>query len=47
MFLTQLDQLLLGYKCPVTRDIVVQEQDTIGDFARGVFPSKCPSVAPA
>ena len=35
-------QFLLGCKCPVSRGVVVQEQDHLGDF-----PSKCPSVAPA
>ena len=41
-------QFLLGFKCPVSRGIVVQEQDLLGDLpAAGVFPSKCPSVAPA
>jgi len=28
----QADQLLLGCKCPVSRDIVVQEQDRLGDL---------------
>ena len=27
----QVGQFLLGYKCPVSRDIVVKEQDTLGD----------------
>ena len=41
-------QFLLGCKCPVSRGIVVQEQDPFGDLpAAGVFPSKCPSIAPA
>ena len=26
--------------------IVVQEQNPVGDIPRGVFPSKCPLVAP-
>jgi len=39
----QVGQFLLGFKCPVSRGIVVQEQDPLG----GVFLSKCPSVAPA
>jgi len=44
----QVDQFLLGCKCPVSRGIVVQEQDPLGDLpAAGVFPSKCPSDAPA
>ena len=39
---------LPGCKCPVSRGIVVQEQDTLGDLpADGVFPSKFPSIAPA
>jgi hypothetical protein len=28
----QVGQLLLGYKCPVSRGIVVQEQDPLGDL---------------
>ena len=41
-------QFLLGSMCPVSRGIVVQEQDHLGELAtRGVFPSKCPSIAPA
>jgi len=44
----QVGQLLLDCKCPVSRGIVVQEQDLLGDLlAAGVFPSKCPSIAPA
>jgi len=40
--------VLLGYKCPVSRDIAVQEQNPLGDIpTAGVFPSKCPSIAPA
>ena len=43
----QVRQFLLGCKCPVSRGIVVQEQDPLGDLpAAGVFPSKCPSIAP-
>jgi len=43
----QVGQFILGCKCPVSRDIVVQEQDPLGDLpAAGDFPSKCPSVAP-
>jgi len=35
----QVGQFLLGYKCPVSRSIVVQEQDPLGDLpAAGVFP---------
>jgi len=36
----QLGQLLLGCKCPVTRGIVVQEQDPLGDLPAELFPSK-------
>jgi len=44
----QVGQFLLGCKCPVRRGIVVQEQDPLCDLsAVCVFPSKCPSVAPA
>ena len=43
----QVGQILLGCKWPVSRGIVVQEQDPLGDLpADGVFPSKFPSVAP-
>jgi len=28
----QVGQFLLGCKCPVSRGIVVQEQDTLGEF---------------
>jgi hypothetical protein len=28
----QVGQFLLGYKCPVSRGIVVQEQDPFGDL---------------
>ena len=43
----QLGQFLLGCKWPVSRSIV-QEQDPLGDLpSAGIFPSKCPSVAPA
>jgi len=37
----QVGQFLLGCKCPVSWDIVVQET------SRDVFPSKRPSLAPA
>ena len=37
---------LLGCNCPVSRAIVVQEQDNLGELP-GRFPSKCPSIAPA
>jgi len=30
-------QFLLGCKCPVSRDIVVQEQDTLGDLLVALF----------
>jgi len=43
----QVGQFLLGCKCPVSRGIVMQEQDPPWWNSRGVFPSKCPSVAPA
>jgi len=44
----QVDQFLLGCKCPVSRGIGVQEQDPIGDLpAASIFHSKCPSTAPA
>ena len=44
----QAGQFLLGFKCSVSRGIVVQEQHPLGDLpAAGVFPSKCPSIAPA
>jgi len=44
---TQVGQFLLGCMCPVNWGIVVQEQDPPWWPSRGVFPSKCPSVAPA
>jgi hypothetical protein len=37
----QAGQFLLGCKCPVSRGVVLQEQDPFG-----VFPSKCPLIAP-
>jgi len=40
----QVGQFLLGCKCPVSRAIVVQEQDPPCWSSRGVFPSKCPVV---
>jgi len=44
----QVGQFLLGCKCTVSRGIVGQEKDVLGDLpAAGVFPSKCPSIAPA
>jgi len=42
----QVGQFLLGCKCPVSRGIVAQEQDHLGDF-RGIFPLICSSIAPA
>jgi hypothetical protein len=38
-------QFLLGCKCPVSRGIVVQEQDQLGDLPEAFFPSKYPSIA--
>jgi len=43
----QVGQFLLGCKCPVSRGIVVQEQDNLGDLPAAFFISKCPSIAPA
>ena len=44
----QVGQFLLCCKCLVSRGIVVQEQDLLGDLpAARVFPSKYPSIAPA
>jgi hypothetical protein len=44
----QVGQFLLGCKCPVSWGIVMQEQDSFGNLlACGVYPSKCPSIAPA
>ena len=44
----QVGQFLVGFKCPVSRGIVAQEQGPLGDLpATDVFPSKCPSIAPA
>ena len=41
-------QFLQGCKFPVSRVIVVKEQDSLGDLpVAGIFPSKCPSIAPA
>ena len=34
----QVGQFLLGCKCPVSRGIVVQEQDHLGDLAMAFFP---------
>ena len=44
---TQVGQFLLGCKCPVSRDIVLQEQDPLGELPAAFVPSKCLSVAPA
>ena len=33
----QVGQFLLGCKCPVSRDIVVQQQDHLGDLPAGFF----------
>jgi len=44
----QVGQFLLGCKCPVSLDIVVQEQDLLGDLpAPRRFSFKIPSIAPA
>jgi hypothetical protein len=40
-------QFLLDCKCPVSRDIVVQEQDPIGDLPAAFLLKKCPSIASA
>jgi len=34
---THVDQFLLGCKCTVSRDIIVQEQDLLGDFPAAFF----------
>ena len=36
-----------GLHWPVSRSIVVQEQDPFGDLPAGLFLQKCPSIAPA
>ena len=33
----KVEQYLLGYKCPVSRGIVVQEQDHLDDFPGAFF----------
>jgi len=43
----QVGQFLLGCKCPVSRGIVVQEQDPFGYLPEAFFLQKCPSIAPA
>jgi len=40
-------KFLLGCKCPVSRGIVVQEQDPLGDLPAAFYPSKYPSIAAA
>jgi hypothetical protein len=43
----QVGQFLVDYKWPVSRSIVVQEQDPLGDLsAAAVFPSKCTGDKP-
>ena len=43
----QVGHFLLDCKCPVSRVIVVLEQDTLGDLpAACVFPPKCLSIVP-
>jgi len=34
----QVGQFLLGCKCPVSRGIVVQEQDSLGELPEAFFP---------
>jgi len=36
----QVGQFLLGCKCPVSRGIVMQEQDPFGDLPTAFFPFK-------
>ena len=43
----QVGQFPPGCKCPVRRGVVVQEQDTLGEFPAAFSPSKYPSIAPA
>jgi len=43
----QVGQFLLGCNYPVSRGIVVQEQDPPSWASRGILASKCPSFAPA
>ena len=38
---------ILGCKCPVSRDIVVQEQNPLGDLTAAFFPLKRRSIATA
>ena len=44
---TQVNQFLLGCNFPLSRGIVVQEQDRIDGFPAAFFSSKCPSISPA
>ena len=43
----QVGQFLLGCKCLVSRGIVVQEQDSLGDLTMAFFLQNVLSVAPA
>jgi len=44
----QVGQFLLGCKYPVSRGIVVQEEDSLGDLPTAFsLQNKCPSLAPA
>jgi len=43
----QVGQFLLGCKCPVSRGIVVQEQDHLGELPAAFFIQNIPSIAPA
>ena len=43
----QVGQFLLGCKCPVSRDIFRTRTRHAWWISRDVFPSKCPSIAPA
>ena len=36
----QVGQFLLGWKCPVSRGIVLQEQDPLGDLPAALFLQK-------
>jgi len=42
----QVGLFLLGYKCPVSRGIFVEEEDPLSDLPEG-FSFKSPSIAPA
>ena len=39
----QVGPFLLGFKCPVSRGIVVQEQDPLSDLPAAFFPSIAPT----